>query len=67
VLDRLLGCGTLIISDASEEGRSVLPDVPNVEKLQLVITDLLFGDGPDGDGGDGTGDGGFTRPPTRRR
>jgi uncharacterized membrane protein YdbT with pleckstrin-like domain len=63
VLDRVLGCGTLIISDASEEGRSVLPDVPHVEKLQLVITDLLFGD----DDGDGTGVGGFTRPPTRRR
>ena len=35
VLDRLLGCGTLVISDASEEGRSVLLDVPHVEKLQL--------------------------------
>jgi len=43
VLDRMLGCGTLVISDASETGRSVLPDVPRVEKLQLVITNLLFG------------------------
>jgi len=52
VLDRILGCGTLVISDASEEGSSVLPDVPQVEKLQLVITDLLFGnaDGRDDDG-----------------
>ncbi len=52
LLDRLLGCGTLVISDASEEGRSVLPDVPRVERLQLVITDLLFGndDGADDDG-----------------
>ena len=52
VLDRLLGCGTLVISDASDEGRSVLPDVPRVEKLQLVITNLLFGndDGRDDDG-----------------
>lgn len=52
VLDRLLGCGTLIISDASDQGKSVLPDVPHVEKLQLVITDLLFGkhDGSDDDG-----------------
>jgi uncharacterized membrane protein YdbT with pleckstrin-like domain len=65
VLDRLLGCGTLVISDASEEGRSVLPDVPRVEKLQLVINDLLFGDG-DGDA-DGTGDGGRTRPLPPRR
>ena len=33
VLDRILGCGTLMISDASEQGSSVLPDVPHVEKL----------------------------------
>ena len=48
----MLGCGTLVISDASEQGRSVLPDVPQVEKLQLLITDLLFGnhDGADEDG-----------------
>lgn len=52
VLDRLLGCGTLVISDASEEGRSVLPDVPDVERLQLRIADLVFGadDGSDDDG-----------------
>lgn len=52
VFDRLLGCGTLVISDASTEGRSVLPDVPHVEKLQLQITDLLFhkDDGSDDDG-----------------
>lgn len=48
LLDRMLGCGTLVISDASEEGRSVLPDVPHVEKLQLVITNLLFSDDDDG-------------------
>ncbi len=57
VLDRMLGCGTLVISDASEEGRSVLPDVPDVEDLQLRITDLLFGadDGADDDGTPPTG------------
>jgi uncharacterized membrane protein YdbT with pleckstrin-like domain len=56
VLDRILGCGTLVISDASEQGRSVLPDVPKVEKLQLLITDLLFGrhDGSDDDGTSGS-------------
>ncbi len=43
LLDRLLCCGTLVISDASEGGRSVLPDVPRVAALQLAITDLLFG------------------------
>jgi membrane protein YdbS with pleckstrin-like domain len=52
VLDRVLGCGTLVISDASEQGQSVLHDVPAVERLQIVITDLLFGthDGRDDDG-----------------
>ena len=37
---------------ASEEGQSVLYDVPNVEDLQLVITNLLFStdDGADDDG-----------------
>jgi uncharacterized membrane protein YdbT with pleckstrin-like domain len=52
LLDRMLGCGTLVISDASDEGRSVLHDVPRVEELQLVITNLLFGndDGADDDG-----------------
>jgi len=43
LLDRLLGCGTLVVSDASEHGRVALHDVPRVEKLQLQLSDLLFG------------------------
>jgi uncharacterized membrane protein YdbT with pleckstrin-like domain len=52
VLDRILGCGTLVISVANEEGNSTLYDVPNVEQIQLKITDLLFSkdDGADDDG-----------------
>lgn len=52
LLDRLLGCGTLIISDASENAGVVLPDIPNVERVQLQISDLLFArdDGKDDDG-----------------
>jgi uncharacterized membrane protein YdbT with pleckstrin-like domain len=52
LLDRLLGCGTLIISASSELGVSTLHDVPRVEQLHLQITDLLFGtdDGADDDG-----------------
>ncbi|MGN6722248.1 MAG: PH domain-containing protein [Marmoricola sp.] len=42
VLDRMLGCGTLVISDASTQGRVSLPDVPHVEQRQLQISDLLF-------------------------
>lgn len=42
VLDRMLGCGTLIVRDASERGEVRLPDVPHVEDLQLKMSDLLF-------------------------
>jgi len=52
LLDRILGCGTLIISDATEKAGVVLPDIPNVEQVQLQISDLLFtnDDGNDDDG-----------------
>jgi uncharacterized membrane protein YdbT with pleckstrin-like domain len=42
IVDRMLGCGTLIVSDASEQGRVQLRDVPHVERLQLQLSDLLF-------------------------
>ena len=41
LIDRLLGCGTLIISDASEHGRVVLNDIPHVEQVHLKISDQL--------------------------
>jgi membrane protein YdbS with pleckstrin-like domain len=52
LLDRLLGCGTLIISDATEKAGVVLPDIPNVERVHLQISELLFDkdDGRDDDG-----------------
>jgi membrane protein YdbS with pleckstrin-like domain len=52
LLDRLLGCGTLIISDATEKAGVVLPDIPHVEQVQLQISELLFtnDDGNDDDG-----------------
>jgi uncharacterized membrane protein YdbT with pleckstrin-like domain len=43
LVDRMLGCGTLVISDASEQGRVRLPDIPHVEHVHLAISDLLFG------------------------
>ncbi len=43
LVDRLLGCGTLVISDASEQGRVRLHDIPHVERVHLKISDLLFG------------------------
>jgi membrane protein YdbS with pleckstrin-like domain len=52
LMDRLLGCGTLIISDATEKAGVVLPDIPHVEQVQLQISELLFDtdDGNDDDG-----------------
>ena len=43
LLDRLLGCGTLVIAVANEEGSTTLYDVPHVEQIQLKINDLIFG------------------------
>ena len=43
LVDRLFGCGTLVISDASERGSVALHDIPQVEQVQLKISDLLFG------------------------
>jgi membrane protein YdbS with pleckstrin-like domain len=64
LLDRLLGCGTLIISDATERAGVVLPDIPNVERVHLQISDLLFArdDGRDEDGSSVTGE-----PPRNNR
>ena len=50
ILDRLLGCGTLVVSDASERGQVLLPDIPHVEQLHLQLSDLLFSHGQGDDG-----------------
>jgi uncharacterized membrane protein YdbT with pleckstrin-like domain len=42
LVDRLFGCGTLVISDASEQGRVKLHDIPHVEQAQLRVSDQLF-------------------------
>jgi uncharacterized membrane protein YdbT with pleckstrin-like domain len=42
LVDRLFGCGTLVISDASELGRVELSDIPRVEQAQLTLSDQLF-------------------------
>jgi uncharacterized membrane protein YdbT with pleckstrin-like domain len=41
ILDRMLGCGTLIISDASTNGRVLLHDIPQVEETQRRLNQLL--------------------------
>ena len=41
LIDRMLGCGTLRISDASTDGEVTLPDIPHVEDVQRRLNDLL--------------------------
>jgi uncharacterized membrane protein YdbT with pleckstrin-like domain len=41
VLDRILGCGTLVVSSAGEMGQLELPDVPHVETVQRTIYQLV--------------------------
>lgn len=41
IVDRVLRCGTLIISDASTHGQVVLHDIPRVEKSQRKINEML--------------------------
>ena len=52
LLDRMLGCGTLVVSDASEQSGMRLHDVPRIEWVHRQLTDLVFGsnDGADDDG-----------------
>jgi uncharacterized membrane protein YdbT with pleckstrin-like domain len=42
LVDRIFGCGTLVVSDASETGRVELHDIPHVEAAQLRVSDQLF-------------------------
>lgn len=41
LIDRMLGCGTLVISDASTHGQVLLPDIPRVEETQRRLNELL--------------------------
>ena len=41
LIDRLLGCGTLVISDASTHGQVALPDIPRIEETQRKLNELL--------------------------
>jgi uncharacterized membrane protein YdbT with pleckstrin-like domain len=43
LLDRILGCGTLYVQTAAEGGTIELEDVPDVERVHLEMTELLFG------------------------
>ena len=43
IVDRMFGCGTLVISDASARGSVKLHDIPDVEEVQRKLTELLGG------------------------
>lgn len=60
-IDRILGCGTLVISDATDKAGMELRDVPGVETVQVTLQNLLYRTD------DGSDDGEFppTEPPRR--
>lgn len=39
--DRFFGCGTLVISDGTDQPGMVLDDVPDVEQVQRTLQDLV--------------------------
>jgi membrane protein YdbS with pleckstrin-like domain len=41
LIDRMLGCGTLLISDASTHGTIKLHDIPRVEETQRRVNEML--------------------------
>lgn len=41
LIDRMLGCGTLVVSSAGELGQLILDDVPRVERVQREIYRLV--------------------------
>lgn len=41
VIDRIFGCGTLVVSDASTDGSVELSDIPHVEQVQLQVSNEL--------------------------
>lgn len=59
VTDRVLGCGTLVISDATDKAGVSLHDVPRVERVHVRMNELLF------DHDDGSDDGEY--PPSEPR
>lgn len=55
LVDRLFKCGTLVVSDASEQGRVELTDIPDVERVQMRVAEELHRlSSPEHRGDDGT-------------
>jgi uncharacterized membrane protein YdbT with pleckstrin-like domain len=41
LIDRLLGCGRLVVESAGEHGQLVLNEIPHVEKVQATLFQLV--------------------------
>lgn len=41
LVDRLFGCGTLIVTDASAGGHEKVHDIPQVERVNLIVAEEL--------------------------
>jgi len=41
LLERMLGCGTLVVESAGEHGQEQLQDIPHVESTQRELTNLI--------------------------
>ena len=41
VLDRLLGCGTLVVESAGEHGELTLTEIPHVERVSALLFQLV--------------------------
>jgi uncharacterized membrane protein YdbT with pleckstrin-like domain len=50
LIDRFFGCGTLVLTTAAEAPVR-LDDIPDVERVHVLMTELLFGEHPDADTG----------------
>ena len=43
-IERLLGCGTLVVESAGERGQVTLTDIPRVEQIQRQLDELVEAD-----------------------
>jgi uncharacterized membrane protein YdbT with pleckstrin-like domain len=44
IIDRLLGCGRLVVESAGEHGQLVLTEIPEVERVQATLFQLVEDD-----------------------
>lgn len=61
LVDRMFGCGTLVVSDATDKAGMVLHDIPRVEEVHVQLQELLFA------ADDGSDDGEWPPSEPRRR